>query len=316
MARLVEIIKGNKMKIAITGGAGYVGCRLSEHFLKTGHEVICIDWLKWGIHPILNIIDHPNFHLHVLDIRDKAVESVLKSADAVIHLAGIVGYPSCDAEPVLAHSINVEGTKRVIDASAGKPFVYASTGSVYGALDSTCTEQSDTNPISKYSEYKLVGEEYAGKDAVILRPATAFGVSNRLRNDLLVNDFVNKAINERELVLFEGHFKRTFLSINDLVRGFAMGIEQFDTMKGEIWNVGDDSLNHTKLDIANTILEYVDYDLTVNTTLEHDQDGRNYFVDYTKIKERTGFIANETLASGILNLTRLYNATANQSRYS
>ena len=303
------------MKIAITGGAGYVGCRLSEYFLRQGHEVLCIDWLRWGITSILNIIDHPNFHLHVIDIRDKEVESVIKSADAVIHLAGIVGYPACDAEPILAQSINVEATKRVIDATGDKPFVYASTGSVYGALNSICTELSETNPISKYSEYKLIGEEYSGDNAVILRPATAFGVSNRLRNDLLVNDFVNQAINERELVLFEGHYKRTFLSVNDLARGFALGIEKYDEMKGEIWNVGDETLNHTKLDIANTILKYVDYKLDVDTLLVHDKDRRNYFVDYSKIKERTDFVAKETLDSGILNLVTLYNALSNNIRY-
>ncbi len=303
------------MKIAITGGAGYVGCRLSEYFLRQGHEVLCIDWLKWGITPILNIIDHSNFHLHVIDIRDKEVESVIKSADAVIHLAGIVGYPACDAEPILAQSINVEATKRVIDATGDKPFVYASTGSVYGALNSICTELSETNPISKYSEYKLIGEEYSGDNAIILRPATAFGVSNRLRNDLLVNDFVNQAINERELILFEGHFKRTFLSVNDLARGFALGIEKYDEMKGEIWNVGDETLNHTKLDIANTILKYVDYKLDVDTLLVHDKDRRNYFVDYSKIKERTDFVAKEILDSGILNLVTLYNSLSNNIRY-
>ena len=303
------------MKIAITGGAGYVGCRLSEYFLRQGHEVLCIDWLRWGVTSILNIIDHPNFHLHVIDIREKEVESVIKSADAVIHLAGIVGYPACDAEPVLAQSINVEATKRVIDATGDKPFVYASTGSVYGELNNICTELSETNPISKYSEYKLIGEEYSGDNAVILRPATAFGVSNRLRNDLLVNDFVNQAINERELILFEGHFKRTFLSVNDLARGFALGIEKYDDMKGEVWNVGDETLNHTKLDIANTILKYVDYKLKVDTMLVHDKDGRNYFVDYSKIKERTGFVAEETLDSGILNLVTLYNALSNNIRY-
>ncbi len=303
------------MKIAITGGAGYVGCRLSEYFLKQGHEVICIDWMRWGVTPILNIIDHPNFHLHVIDIRNKEVESVIKSADAVIHLAGIVGYPACDAEPILAHSINVEATKRVIDATGDKPFVYASTGSVYGSLNDTCTENSETNPISKYSEYKLIGEEYSGDNAVILRPATAFGVSNRLRNDLLVNDFVNQAVNVGELILFESHFKRTFLSVNDLVLGFALGIEKYDEMKGEVWNVGDENLNHTKLDIANTILKYVDYKLDVDTLLVHDKDRRNYFVDYSKIKERTDFVAKETLDSGILNLVTLYNSLSNNIRY-
>lgn len=295
------------MRIAITGGAGYIGCRLSEYFLRQGHTVDCIDWLRWGIEPVLNIIDHPEFHLHKLDICDPGVEPVLAGADAVVHLAGIIGFPACNADPSEAYRINVDGTKRVIDASAGKPFVYASTGSVYGALDSVCTELVEPNPISTYSVYKLVGEEYLkGTDAVILRPATAFGVSNRLRNDLLVNDFVNKACRGEHMTLFEGHFKRTFISINDLVRSFAWGIERFDEMSGEVWNVGDETLNHTKLEICETIKRHIpDWTYENNTTLAHDQDGRNYFVDYTKIRE-LGYTATETLDQGIQNLIKVY----------
>ena len=295
------------MRIAITGGAGYIGCRLSEYFLSQGHTVDCIDSLKWGIEPVLNIIDNPNFHLHKMDICTPEVEPVLAQADAVVHLAGIIGFPACNADPSEAYRINVDGTKRVIDASANKPFVYASTGSVYGALDSVCTELVEPNPISTYSVYKLVGEEYLdGTDAVILRPATAFGVSNRLRNDLLINDFVNKACQGEHMTLFEGHFKRTFISINDLVRSFAWGIERFDEMKGEIWNVGDETLNHTKLEICETIKRHIpDWTYENNTTLAHDQDGRNYFVDYTKIRE-LGYTATESLDQGIQNLVKVY----------
>lgn len=295
------------MRIAITGGAGYIGCRLSEYFLKNGHTVDCIDWLKWGIEPVLNIIDHPNFHLHRIDICTPAVEPILDKADAVIHLAGIIGFPACNADPDLAYRINIEGTNRVIKASAGKPFVYASTGSVYGALDSVCTELVEPNPISTYSVYKLAGERVLeGTDAVILRPATAFGVSNRLRNDLLINDFVRKACQGEHMTLFEGHFKRTFISINDLVRSFAWGIERFDEMKGQVWNVGDETLNHTKLEICETIKRHIpDWTFENNTTLAHDQDGRNYFVDYTKIRE-LGYTAEETLDQGIKNLIKVY----------
>lgn len=295
------------MRIAITGGAGYIGCRLSEYFLRQGHTVDCIDWLKWGIEPVLNIIDHPQFNLHRLDICTPEVEPILKQADAVVHLAGIIGFPACNADPSEAYRINVDGTKRVIDASANRPFVYASTGSVYGALDSVCTELVEPNPISTYSVYKLVGEEYLdGTDAVILRPATAFGVSNRLRNDLLINDFVNKACQGEHMTLFEGHFKRTFISINDLVRSFAWSIERFDDMKGEIWNVGDETLNHTKLEICETIKRHLpDWTYENNTTLAHDQDGRNYFVDYTKIRE-LGYTATESLDQGIQNLIKVY----------
>jgi nucleoside-diphosphate-sugar epimerase len=296
------------MKIAITGGAGYVGCRLSEQLLNNGHEVICIDWLKYGVQPILNILDRKGFHLHKIDICSPEVEPILKSADAVIHLAGIVGYPSCEREPDLAYRVNVEGTNRVIDASVGKPFVYASTGSVYGELGKTCDETCETNPISTYSVYKLDGEKkLEGTDAVILRPATAFGVSNRLRQDLLVNDFTYKAIAEKKLVLFEKHFKRTFLSINDLARSFRWALEKYDIMKGEIWNVGDETLNHTKLDIAQIIKSKVDYELIINDELSHDKDGRDYFVDYSKIRN-IGFTATETLEDGIDSLVKLYHA--------
>ena len=297
------------MKIAITGGAGYIGCRLSEQLLNNGHEVVCIDWLKYGVQPILNILDRKGFHLYKMDICSPDIFAVLEDCDAVIHLAGIVGYPACQAEPDIAYRINVEGTQNVINASKGKKFVYASTGSVYGELGKTCDETCETNPISTYSVYKLAGERMLEEtDAVILRPATAFGVSNRLRQDLLVNDFTYKAIAEKELVLFEGHFKRTFISINDLARSFRWGIERFDDMKGQVWNVGDERLNHTKLDIANIIKSKVDYRLEVNTDLAHDQDGRNYFVDYTKIR-KLGFEAKETLEEGIDNLVKLYQAT-------
>lgn len=295
------------MRIAITGGAGYVGCRLSKFLLDQGHTIDCIDWLHWGIEPVLNIIDHPEFNLHRIDICTPDVEPVLRNADAIIHLAGIVGFPACNAQPDLAYKVNVDGTQRVINASKDKIFVYASTGSVYGDIGDICTEAVEPNPISSYSVYKLKGEEMlAGTGAVILRPATAFGVSNRLRNDLLVNDFVRKACLGEDMVLFEGHFKRTFISINDLVRGFAMGIERFDNMKGQVWNIGDEKLNHTKLEICEIIKKHIpSWNFEGNNTLHHDQDGRNYFVDYTKIRQ-FGYTASESLDRGIQNLIRVY----------
>lgn len=294
------------MKIAITGGAGYIGCRLIEQLLKEEHEIICIDWLRWGIEPILNIIDNPRFELYNVDICKPEVEPLLRQADAVIHLAGIVGYPACNKEPDTAYTVNVEGTKRVVDASSDKKFVYASTGSVYGELETICTEESTTNPLSTYSEYKLIGEEFVQDiGGVILRPATAFGVSNRLRQDLLINDFTLKAITEGELILFEGHFKRTFISVNNLARSFRWGITYYNDMQDNIWNVGDERLNLSKLDVANVIQKYINYKIIENKKISHDQDKRNYLVDYTKIKT-FGFECTETIDDGIKALIKVY----------
>lgn len=294
------------MKIAVTGGAGYIGCRLIEQLLKEEHEIICIDWLRWGIEPILNIIDNPRFELYNVDICKPEVEPLLRQADAVIHLAGIVGYPACNKEPDTAYTVNVEGTKRVVDASSDKKFVYASTGSVYGELETICTEESTTNPLSTYSEYKLIGEEFVQDiGGVILRPATAFGVSNRLRQDLLINDFTLKAITEGELILFEGHFKRTFISVNNLARSFRWGITYYNDMQDNIWNVGDERLNLSKLDVANVIQKYINYKIIENKKISHDQDKRNYLVDYTKIKT-FGFECTETIDDGIKALIKVY----------
>ena len=294
------------MKIAITGGAGYIGCRLIEQLLKEEHEIICIDWLRWGIEPILNIIDNPRFELYNVDICKPEVEPLLRQADAVIHLAGIVGYPACNKEPDTAYTVNVEGTKRVVDASSDKKFIYASTGSVYGELETICTEESTTNPLSTYSEYKLIGEEFVQDiGGVILRPATAFGVSNRLRQDLLINDFTLKAITEGELILFEGHFKRTFISVNNLARSFRWGITYYNDMQDNIWNVGDERLNLSKLDVANVIQKYINYKIIENKKISHDQDKRNYLVDYTKIKT-FGFECTETIDDGIKALIKVY----------
>lgn len=296
------------MKIAITGGAGYIGCRLSELLLNDGHIVDCIDILKYGIEPILNIVDKENFNLHVVDITTKEVDPILKQADAVIHLAGIVGYPACYKQPELSHSVNVEGTQRVVDASVDKMFVFASSGSVYGELNTVCNETIIPNPMSLYSEHKIIGEDMLkGTDAVILRPATAFGVSNRLRNDLLINDFTRRAIEYGELELFQGHFKRTFISINDLALSFKMAITKNDVMRGDVWNVGDTDLNCTKFEAAKLIQKYVDYEIIDADEKMKDLDVRNYFVDYSKIAN-IGFKASESMETGIKNLVKVYSA--------
>lgn len=302
------------VNVVVTGGAGYIGSRLCSTLLQNGFRVTCVDIMMHGIEPVLSFIDHPNFKLHVVDICDKKVESIIKSADYVIHLAGIVGFPACASNVDLSNKINVEGTKRVVDSSAGIPIIYSSTGSVYGDLNKTCTESCETNPISEYSIQKLIGEQMLDENSVVLRLATAYGVSNRLRNDLLINDFVTKAIADKHMVLFESHFKRTFISVNDIVRGFMLSLKEFNSMKSNVWNLGDERLNATKLDIVKLIQKHVpDFTYTINTKDSLDKDMRNYFVDYTKIRTQMGYIANETLDQGIENLVKIYKALDNRT---
>lgn len=291
------------MNITILGGAGFLGSKLSQLLLEEDHKVKVIDTFSWGIESILSLIHYKNFSCIKQDIRDPNLN--LEDADVIVLLAAVVGYPSCDRHPDLAWDVNVNGTQNVVNKSLGKKIIFASTGSVYGELNQICTEEITPNPISLYSETKLKGEEIISQiGGVSLRPATAFGVSNRLRTDLLVNDFVKIILKENKLTLFEGHFKRTFLSAYDLARGFKFAIDNYNTLKGKAWNLGDERLNYTKLEIAQIIKTKIDYELIISN-LKHDQDGRNYFVDYSKIKN-LGYKSTETIQQSILDLIKVY----------
>lgn len=291
------------MNITILGGAGFIGSRLSQILLNEGHNVKIIDTFIWGFDSILSLINYDNFYCIKQDIRDPNLN--LDDADIVILLAAVVGYPSCDRHPDLAWDININGTQNVVNKCLNKKVIFASTGSVYGELNQICTEEIEPNPISLYSETKLKGEEIVSQiEGVSLRPATAFGVSNRLRTDLLVNDFVKTILKENKLTLFEGHFKRTFLSAYDLARGFKFAIDNYDKLKGSSWNLGDERLNYTKLEIAQIIKTKIDYELIISN-LKHDQDGRNYFVDYSKIKN-LGFSAHDNIENSIDKLIMVY----------
>lgn len=291
------------MNITILGGAGFIGSRLSQILLNEGHNVKIIDTFIWGFDSILSLINYDNFYCIKQDIRDPNLN--LDDADIVILLAAVVGYPSCDRHPDLAWDININGTQNVVNKCLNKKVIFASTGSVYGELNQICTEEIEPNPISLYSETKLKGEEIVSQiEGVSLRPATAFGVSNRLRTDLLVNDFVKTILKENKLTLFEGHFKRTFLSAYDLARGFKFAIDNYDKLKNSSWNLGDERLNYTKLEIAQIIKTKIDYELIISN-LKHDQDGRNYFVDYSKIKN-LGFSAHDNIENSIDKLIMVY----------
>jgi len=291
------------MNITILGGAGFLGSKLTKLLLDENHNVTVIDTFQWGIESILSFLDYNNFNCIKQDIRDPNLN--LNNTDLIVLLAAAVGYPFCDQHPDLARDVNVNGTQNVVNKANGKKIIFASSGSVYGNLDQICTEKVSPNPLTLYSETKLKGEEIISQiNGVTLRPATAFGVSNRLRTDLLVNDFVKIVLTDKKLTLFEGHFKRTFLSATDLARGFKFAVDNYDALTGKAWNLGDENLNFTKLEIAKIIKTKIDYELIISN-LKHDKDERNYFVDYSKIKT-LGFTATETVEKSIDDLIKVY----------
>ena len=292
------------MKVMVTGGAGYVGSVLVPQLLAVGHEVVVYDSLRSGGHTLLAMLHEPRFSFVRGDVNDaESVRKCVAHVDAVIHLAAIVGFPACRKFPELARMTNVGGTKNVVAAlGQQQSLIYASTGSNYGQLDSVCTEDSPLNPVSLYAVTKAEGEENAlrAPQATALRFATAFGVSPRFRLDLLVNDFVHQAVVNKQIIVYESHFRRTFIHVRDMARAFLFSLENMDQMQGESYNVGHETLNLTKEQIAKRIHDRVDFYLHF-AEIGHDEDCRDYDVSYEKIG-KLGFTTTISLEDGIEEL--------------
>jgi nucleoside-diphosphate-sugar epimerase len=293
------------MKVFVTGGAGYIGSVLVPMLLEKGHEVTIFDRFLWGKAPILHFAGHPNLEIVHGDVREREdMRALIDESDAVIHLAAIVGYPSCNQDPDLAHSTNVYGTQNVVDLVTHQKLVFASTGSVYGSADDHCSEDTKLNPVSLYGETKATGEEIClEKDAVILRFATAFGIAPRLRFDLLVNDFVYKALKEKKIELYEGHFKRTFIHVKDIAKAFVFSLENYDDMAGEVFNIGSNKMNFTKADILKKIRDHVNFEWN-ESDFDFDQDRRNYHVNFDKVN-KLGFDTSFDMDLGIQELVKI-----------
>ncbi len=288
-------------KILVTGGAGYVGTSLIPQLLAEGHKVRVIDNLMFGGDQLINFMRNKNFEFMKGDIRNKMqLKEALKGRDAIVHLAAIVGFPACRMNPKLAKEVNYEGTKNIADlASKNQLITFASTGSCYGAVMDICTEKTPLNPLSLYGQTKVLAENYLLKkhDPVILRFATAFGLSPRLRLDLMINDFTYKALTQQYLVVYEKNFMRTFIHVHDMGRAFLMSINKAAKMAGEVYNVGSASLNFSKEDICNKIKKHVDC-FVHYADVGEDQDKRDYEVSYKKIK-KLGFDTTITVDEGI-----------------
>tara|TARA_R110002074_G_scaffold54001_4_gene134899 strand:- start:461 stop:1387 length:927 start_codon:yes stop_codon:yes gene_type:complete len=292
------------MKILVTGGAGYIGSMLVPELLKAGHEVCVYDSLLFGGNSMLPHFRNDNFSMIVGDIRDESLlKDVVKGKDVIIHLAAIVGYPACEKDHKITNEVNYIATKNLVDMlDDNQVILFGSTGSNYGAVEGVCTEETSLNPLSLYGVTKTEAERYIMKNckAVAYRFATAFGLSPRLRLDLLVNDFTNKAINEKYIVVYESHFMRTFIHVYDIARSFMFALDNLDDMVGNVYNVGSDNMNYSKRKICEVIKEKTDYYLHL-ADIGKDADQRDYVVSYDKISS-LGFNTTIGIEEGIEEL--------------
>jgi nucleoside-diphosphate-sugar epimerase len=278
------------MKIFITGGAGYIGTTLIPLLLEKNYEVTVYDSLMFNNgDKLIPYIGNRNFNFIEGDIRDgeKLVEHI-KNHHVVIHLAALVGFPICREKGELeSHEVNVIGTKNVIDSMTDDQYLLlGSTGSNYGEVMGVCTEETPLNPLSIYGRTKTEAEQLVLKrdNSTAFRFATAFGVSPRLRLDLLINDLTYKAVKEGYGVIYESHFLRTFIHVKDIARVFLFAIDNKEKMKNNVYNVGSDKMNYSKKEVCEIIKSEIPSAYFNYADIGEDADKRNYEVSYEKIK--------------------------------
>lgn len=299
------------MKILVTGGAGYIGSILVPELLKKRHEVIVVDNFLYNQTSLLDCCHDEKLTVIRGDARDKElISKCLKDVDAVFPLACIVSMPACAKKPVEARTINFDAIKRILELrSKDQIIIFPTTNSGYGIGQKGiyCTEETPLNPISLYGRLKVESEKIlleAG-NCITLRLATVFGISPRMRLDLLVNDFTYRAVTDRFLVLFESHFKRNYIHIRDVAKAFMHCLENFDKMKDEPYNVGLSDANLSKWELCEEIKKQVPDFYFVEADVGEDPDKRDYIVSNEKI-EATGFKPDYSLQQGIAELIKGY----------
>ncbi|NUP87112.1 MAG: SDR family oxidoreductase [Burkholderiaceae bacterium] len=296
-------------KVLVTGGAGYVGSVLIPELLHKGYHVKVLDNLMYNSMSLLPYFVDDRFEFIKGDVRDeKIVQQALMDVDCIIHLAAIVGAPACQRDTRLAEEVNFNGTANIHKhRSRAQGMVYASTGSNYGAVENgMCTEQTPLNPLSVYGVTKTNAEKLLldSGNVVAYRFATAFGLSPRLRLDLLINDFAFQAVKNGSIIIYEKHFKRTFIHVRDMARSFLFALENYAQLRGEVYNVGSEAMNFTKEEIALKIKDKVNYFLYF-ADVGADPDQRNYEVSYEKIRSK-GFETAISVEKGIDELIKAY----------
>jgi len=291
--------------ILITGGAGYIGSILVPELLQDGHNVTVLDNFIFGQSSLNHVCYHPNFRVYRGDVRIEAdMLPLMKDADIIIPLAAYVGAPFCDRDPIGATTTNKDAIFMMMKyLDKDQVVIMPTTNSAYGTGDN-CTEESPLNPISRYAIDKVEVEKVLmnHSNATSLRLATVFGMSPRMRIDLLVNDMTYRAVYDGFVVLFESHFKRNYIHVRDVVQAFKMAIAQ-ETMRGQIYNVGLSSANVSKRELCDIIKTYVPRFEIVEAEIGKDKDQRNYVVSNEKI-ELEGFKPNYNLNNGIQELLK------------
>lgn len=302
--------------ILVTGGAGYIGSILTENLLELGFHVTVVDNFMYKQASLNHLCHNPRFHIVNGDIRnEQTIISLMKKADTIIPLAALVGAPLCNKDIVGADTTNKEAVYTMLKhKSKDQRIIMPTTNSAYGSgdKDNYCTEESPLSPISKYAIDKVLVEKALmdHQNVISYRLATVFGMSPRMRTDLLVNDLTYRAVNDGYVIIFEGHFKRNYIHVRDVCDAFLHAIYNFDDMKDQIYNVGLSTANVSKLELCEVIKKFIPEFTIVEGEIKKDPDQRNYIVSNAKL-EATGFEPMFTLEDGVIELLKGYRMIKN-----
>lgn len=302
--------------ILVTGGAGYIGSILVPELLKKGHKVTVLDSFLYKQNSLLDCCNHENFEIINGDCRDEeTLKKALQDKDFIFPLAAIVGFPACDKDKTAAESVNlgaVEALLRLRNKEQKIIFPCTNSGYGLGQGDKYCTENSPVSPVSLYGKTKMAAEKAVleAGNSLTFRFATLFGASPRMRTDLLVNDFVYRAVFDKSLIVFEGSFMRNYLHVRDAARAFIFAMENFDKMKGQTYNCGLSDANLSKLELCEKIKNYIPSFTYLEAPVGVDPDKRNYLVSNERI-ESYGFKPVYSLDYGIKELIKAYSIIKN-----